>query len=73
VGFNVELFLLRKNRKWTQAQMGSALGYSKSAIHKVETGLSEGTLEFWRRVQREFNIPDSEMWGLQNGKKYESK
>ena len=72
--FNVPFFLLRKDRNLTQQEMTELLGYkSRGVVHKVETGVNEGTLDFWRRVQKEFNIPDEQMWALQNGEMYEKK
>lgn len=67
--FNRPLYDLREKMNWTQLQMGEALGYNDHTIMRVENGISGGKLDFWRSVQKRFNIPDEAMWSLINGDK----
>lgn len=72
--FNVPFFRLRNDRGWTQQDMADAIGNcSKVMIHRIESGASDSTLSFWRRVQKAFNIPNEQMWSLMNGEDYEKK
>lgn len=70
--FNVPFFKLRKAHNMTQQEMADAIGNcSKVTVHHVESGASNSTIAFWRRVQKAFNIPNKEMWSLINGEEYE--
>lgn len=66
--FNMPLYNLRKLSGLTQDQFGRMLGgYNGHTVMRIETGRSGGKLDFWRAVQREFNIPSEQMWELMNG------
>lgn len=66
--FNNTFYELRKTNGYSQTELGRALGgYHKQTISNVESGLSAGKLDFWRRFQKLFNIPDADMWALING------
>lgn len=65
---NKALRELRKIRGWNQKQLGQECdGYSAGTIARIEKGLAEGTIHFWRNIQLIFNIPDEAMWSLING------
>lgn len=66
--FNMQFYELRKTHGYSQTALGEALGgYHKQTVSNVESGLSVGKLDFWRRFQQLFDIPDADMWGLING------
>ena len=60
---NLKLF--RVQHDLTQVQMAKILGVCKATYNFVECGKRQGTPEFWQRLQKEFNVPDERMWGLQ--------
>jgi transcriptional regulator with XRE-family HTH domain len=54
----------RLDQKMSQAAMADAIGYSRVMYQQVESGVRDGTLDFWGAVQKRFNIPDRDMWKL---------
>lgn len=65
--FNRPFYDLRKQREWTQEQMGEAVGYNGHTVGRIESGTSEGKLDLWQRVKEEFEIPAEDMWDLMTG------
>jgi DNA-binding XRE family transcriptional regulator len=61
-----ELKVLRVRNNLTQPLMAERLGVSKSTYNLIEQGKRRGSAEFWLRLQKEFNLKDSEVWKLQN-------
>ena len=59
------LKLLRVKHDLTQDQMSEKLGIARSTYHCIELGIRRGSVEFWEKLQQEFNIPNSEMYALQ--------
>lgn len=59
---NLKDFRLLK--RMSQDEFAEAIGYSRQMYSQVESGLRDGTLEFWGAVQKRFDIPDSKMWAL---------
>ena len=59
------LYMFRCDRKLTQDEMATRLGVSRATYSFIERGIRGGTNEFWSKLQREFDVPDSEMWKLQ--------
>lgn len=59
------LYMFRCDRKLTMGQMAKRLGCSRTTYSNIERGLRDGEQKVWEALQREFNIPDSEMWKLQ--------
>lgn len=58
------LYLLRCKHKLTQAEFAAKIGVSCRGYQNVEWGDRHGTAEFWAAIQRVFNVPDEEMYGL---------
>lgn len=54
----------RVSQGLTQQGMAERLGMSRSAYMRIETGKAGTSRRFSGAVQREFGIPDSEMWTL---------
>ena len=47
---------LRKDKSWTQADLGSELGVSKSAIGSYELGISEPSFDNLVKIADLFNV-----------------
>lgn len=60
---NLKVF--RTAHKLRQTDIAYELGVSRATYSFIERGLRGGTAEFWRNLQRTYNIPDAEMWLLQ--------
>lgn len=59
---NLKVF--RIAHKLKQAEFAVKIGVSRATYSLVERGMRSGTGEFWAAIQREFNVPDSEMYSL---------
>ncbi len=58
------LYMLRCQHKLTKGKMAVKTGISRTTYSLIEKGDRDGSQEFWSAVQREFNVPDSEMYLL---------
>lgn len=58
------LYMFRCDKRLTQAEIADKIGVSRRGYANVENGKRGGTAEFWAAVQREFNVPDEEMYAL---------
>lgn len=47
-----------------QAEIAEMCGVSRNTYRYIEQGKRDGSQAFWRKLQREFNVPDSEMYLL---------
>lgn len=65
------LRLLRVKYDLTQEQMAERLGVDRGTYANIELGKRRGSIEFWETVQKEFNIPDADMYALQRMGKVE--
>ena len=54
----------RLKMRMTQSEMADAIGYSRVMYQQVESGVRDGTLDFWTAIQERFALPDAEMWAL---------
>lgn len=59
------LYLFRCDKKLTQEEMAAILGVSRATYSFVERGVRSGSSEFWTKFQKEFDIPDTDMWKYQ--------
>lgn len=48
----------------TQEQIAAEIGYDRTNYVTVEQGKRDGTIAFWKALQRRFNIPGHTMWAL---------
>lgn len=65
---NIPLMKLRIDKRMTQDEFGKYIGgYEGHTIMRIEKGISAGKLDFWKKVQEKFNIPDEQMWHYQLG------
>lgn len=70
---NISLKVLRARYSLTQEEMAQKLNMSRQAYAKIENGLSDGTVRFWSKMQKTFNLTGEEMWHLINGKEEPAK
>lgn len=63
-----ELKVFRVKNQLTQKEIASKLGVSHSAYNLIETGKRNGTIKFWEKLQKEFNLDGGELWNLQTNK-----
>ena len=59
-----ELIVFRKRLKLKQEEIAEKIGVTRSAYAQIEKGTRDGKKTFWNALQKAFNIPDAEMWGL---------
>ena len=66
---NTLLQNLRKNNYLTYYKFGQKVGgYHRETVFNIEHGNRYGGIDFWLGVQKEFGIPDEDMWKLILGK-----
>ena len=58
------LYMLRCDRKLTKREMAIKTGVSRTTYTLIENGERDGSQAFWKSVQHEFGVPDSEMYLL---------
>ncbi|HEX2763545.1 MAG TPA: helix-turn-helix transcriptional regulator [Allosphingosinicella sp.] len=51
------LKVLRAERDWSQAELGSRLGVSRQAVNAIETGKYDPSLPLAFRLSRLFEVP----------------
>lgn len=59
---NLKVFRVKQNM--TQDDFAEKLGISRSCYALIEKGKRNGTLEFWNKIHKVFNVPTDEMWDL---------
>lgn len=59
---NLKVFRVSKNM--TQGEFADRVGVDRATYSNIELGKRSGKTEFWNNLQKEFDVPDSEMYGL---------
>ena len=59
---NLKVFRVKNGL--TQGEIAAKIGYTRATFSAIESGERDGRDTFWKALQKAFNIPDSEMWGL---------
>lgn len=59
---NLKVFRIKNGL--TQAEMAERIGVSRSTYSDIESGRRKCAVDFLRKIQVEFNVPDSEIWSL---------
>lgn len=54
----------RLKQRMSQEEFAKSIGYSRVMYQQVESGVRDGTLDFWNAIQERFVLPDAEMWAL---------
>ena len=57
-----KLFLLRAERRWTQADLADRLGVSRQTINAIETQKYDPSLELAFRIARLFGQPIEDLF-----------
>lgn len=65
------LYMFRCDKKLTQGEMAKKTGVSRTTYSYIELGKRDGSQAFWSAFQREFNIPDEEMYNYMKLQKKE--
>lgn len=51
-----------------QTEIAQVLNFSRQYYSSVERGEKRGSIEFYTRIQDEFNLTDAETWALTKNK-----
>lgn len=60
----IALKVLRARFSLTQDDIAQKLGISRQMYSRIEKGQSDGTIQFWGKIQRIFGLTGEEMWHL---------
>lgn len=60
-----ELKKFRVGEHLTQSEMAEKIGVSRVTYQLVENGKRSGNHTFWKNLKFVFEVPDEEMWKLQ--------
>jgi len=58
------LYMFRHSKRLSQSEIAEKVGCSRQTYSSIETGVRNGTMTFWRKLQTVFDIPDAEIGGL---------
>lgn len=58
------LYMYRHGLRLSQQGMADRIGCSRATYSAIECGSRNGTLTFWGKLQKAFDIPDAQMGGL---------
>lgn len=56
------------NGNLTQKEAAAKIGYTTQYYSRVERGMIDGCIDFWRRFVEFFKIPDCYVWEIINNK-----
>lgn len=60
----MNLKLFRTKRDLTQGEIADKIGCERGTYAAIENGSRSGRQSFWEKLQKAFEIPESEMWEL---------
>ena len=60
------LKVFRVTHNLTQQQLADKTGVSVSTYNLIENGERRGSLKFWLKLQKEFNLDGGKVWELQS-------
>lgn len=55
-----------QNGDISQSQAAAKVGYTTQYYSRVERGMCDGCVDFWRKFQKAFNLSDSDAWQTMN-------
>ena len=62
---NARLRLLRYNNgDLSPEQTADKIGFNPQYFSRVERGMIDGSIEFWRNIKTAFNVSDSDIWAM---------
>lgn len=64
---NARMRMIRfNNGNLSQETAAAMIGFNAQYYSRVERGMNDGCVEFWRNFKKAFNISDSEIWAIMN-------
>lgn len=60
-----KLYMFRHSMKLSQSEMAQRIGCSRATYSSIECGSRNGTMTFWNKLQRAFNLSDAMKGELQ--------
>ena len=70
---NARLRLLRFKNGLSQEETAAKIGFNAQYFSRVERGMVDGSVEFWRNIKTAFNLSDSEIWAMIENQPIEEK
>lgn len=58
------LYMFRHGLRLSQQEMADKIGCSRATYSSIESGSRNGTMTFWGKLQKAFDVPDTEIGGL---------
>ena len=59
------LYMFRHSMKLSQAEMAQRIGCCRATYSSIECGSRNGTMAFWNKLQKAFNLTDAKKGELQ--------
>lgn len=63
----------RLKRGMTKQALADALGVTMQYVYCLETNKKDGTLKMWKKIQKIFNIADTDLWSYMTENTQEKK
>lgn len=60
-----KLYMFRHSMQLSQAEMAQRIGCSRATYSSIESGSRNGTMTFWNKLQKAFNLTDAKKGELQ--------
>lgn len=70
---NARLRLLRFKNGLSQEETAAKIGFNAQYFSRVERGMNDGSIEFWRNIKTAFNVSDSDIWAMIENRPIEEK
>ena len=62
---NARMRMIRfENGNISQEKAASMIGFNAQYFSRVERGMNDGCVEFWRNFKKAFNLTDTEIWAV---------
>lgn len=61
---NARLRLLRFKNGLSQEETAAKIGFNAQYFSRVERGMIDGSIEFWRNLKVVFNLSEYEIWAM---------
>jgi len=58
------LYIFRHGMRLSQQDMADKIGCSRATYSSIECGTRNGTMTFWNKLQKAFEVSDAEIGGL---------
>ena len=62
---NARMRMIRfENGNISQEKAAAMIGFNAQYFSRVERGMNDGCVEFWRNFKKAFNLSDAEIWAV---------